>query len=361
MGEQCSEPSTASYSSYKRRRINPSSLRILAKASSWDSSIRRDKRRPSILLLPPEIRNQIMEYVLAPGDIYLPAKPPSVVSKARRTLRAADNVEAVVKRIHYPYLYEVVQMYQALQPTKYGCQVLATCKQLYCEGYRIFYERNTFHLAPGPLSASSQYFDNLQAHHRALIKHVAIDTSILDLTPKLVAGLEARLPGGRLDGRSLFTQSQLFTRSVSNWMREIYTSKLEYMQSWNGLADLKLQHRNTFFSQDPAVAISPVFSQGFSIQQQDLKVALDDIGTRIRSGRINDGQLLALETWAFVEVGTSVCTTVNSVGWEVFNEWLQTRASLCIAAVDQDRRSAGHNQVWSKVGDPENILLSLLI
>ncbi|KAL8792657.1 MAG: hypothetical protein Q9195_004717 [Heterodermia aff. obscurata] len=112
------------------------------------------------LTLPGEIRNKIMDLALSPGHVYFSPKMQPVNSKGSPVFVS-------------------------------GCQILAACRQLYQEGHSSFYSRNTFHLAPGPLSASLGYFERLNGTHQNLIERVSIDLSIMDLTPSVLEGIEA--------------------------------------------------------------------------------------------------------------------------------------------------------------------------
>ena len=100
---------------------------------------------------PPEIRNEIMRYILLPGDIYLKSHP---------ILGAAGS--------NY-------------HRKKYGCQFLATCSQAYREGHELYYSFNTFHLPPGPDSWIVQVFQSVQLKHRGMIQYLALNCSIYDL------------------------------------------------------------------------------------------------------------------------------------------------------------------------------------
>ena len=58
-------------------------------------------------------------------------------------------------------MYLEIHFSKKTQPVDYdgvplfvpGCQLLATCKTAYLEGHEMFFTRNTFHLARGPISA----------------------------------------------------------------------------------------------------------------------------------------------------------------------------------------------------------------
>ena len=124
------------------------------------STSNEPKKEIGLLTLPGEIRNQIMDLALVPGHIYI------------------SNEMQAVDRKRSP----------AFVP---GCQILATCTQLYQEGHISFYSRNMFHLAPGPLSASLDYFGRLDRRDQDLIDKVSIEISIMDLVPSVLEGIEA--------------------------------------------------------------------------------------------------------------------------------------------------------------------------
>ena len=65
---------------------------------------------------------------------------------------------------------------------------MATGKSLYEEGHPILYGQNTFHLAPGPVPITSQYFLYLQDKHRNMIKKIVLTFTVADLTPEGFGG-----------------------------------------------------------------------------------------------------------------------------------------------------------------------------
>ena len=65
-----------------------------------------------------------------------------------------------------------------------GIQLLATCRTLYQGYHHKFYAENTFHLAPGPIVVTSNYFTNLLPAHRDLITSLVLTFSHADLTPE---------------------------------------------------------------------------------------------------------------------------------------------------------------------------------
>lgn len=143
--------------------------------------------------LPPETRNQIMEYVLIPGDVYIrptngarhveqAPKPPS--SRLRRFV----NSMATLSRHLSGRARRVITHSMDLRPKRDftaqqpGFQLLATCKQAYNEGHHMFYANNTFHLPPGPVNNIDGWYPNLQPKHQKIIRTICIDLSLADLT-----------------------------------------------------------------------------------------------------------------------------------------------------------------------------------
>ena len=124
-------------------------------------------RKTPYLSLPGEIRNRIMDYALAPGDVYLATKAdPANWTGSKASTSGCDG------------------------PTS-GCQMLATCKQVYMEGHEAFYAGNNFHLPPGPVEGFLKWYETLKPKHRELIRSVTIDISILDLTPSVLEQCES--------------------------------------------------------------------------------------------------------------------------------------------------------------------------
>ena len=153
--------------------------------------------------LPAEIRNQIMEYVLIPGDIYI--RPAKRTRRAQRPwksafLRPKRFMNAVTTLSRY-----LLGQSQRLSTDKSqtikqpGLQFLLTCKQAYNDGLCMFYARNTFHWPPGPLNNSHCWYANIQPQHQKMIRTICIDIDLDDLTYQNLDSLEtsARRRHGR--------------------------------------------------------------------------------------------------------------------------------------------------------------------
>lgn len=307
----------------RQSRKIPASITIKFVSREQHNSVPRRIQHPSILTLPPEIRNGILRFVLAPGNIYLPAKSFSIITKAHRKLRAKDPIDAVAKRITYPYLSKVLRAHQASQEgrPRYGCQVLATCKQLYCEGYAVFYGLNTFHLAPGPLCTSIEYFDKLQPQHKALIKHVSVDLGIADMTPKLLSELNAKVSGRSLSIPVPSANPPLDNTIVSvhlgGMTKELWMSKIMYVLQWRGLIDIKIQHHN------------PCQLHGESAYEWRQVVAtelvIDHSQRRAMSlpAKARNIQMPTMVMNAYKALSFVLISQVANYGWKGFSEWLE--------------------------------------
>ncbi len=114
--------------------------------------------------LPAEIRNRILELVLAAGEVHLPV-PKSA---------SADNIEGLAR----------------LLPSE-TCndsdpRLLITCRKASIEGSALFYSCNRFYVAPGPWTNATAYFDDLTTEHGRMIVDIAMELSFADLSPKLL-------------------------------------------------------------------------------------------------------------------------------------------------------------------------------
>ena len=131
---------------------------------------------------------------------------------------------ALVPGCIYPSVKSQLVNYREEKLFAHGCQLLATCRQVYLEGFRIFYGRNTFHLAPGPLSASTQYFAKLNPVHGNLIERVSIDFSINNLTPRETlaiitnVALTIRLLNAQLLNRTRYEEEVEWLEKDIAWM-----------------------------------------------------------------------------------------------------------------------------------------------
>jgi len=139
--------------------------------------------------LPGEVRNQIMDLVLKPGNIHFP-------QPSRKNTQAPPGV-------HF----------------------LASNRQVYTEGRGIFYSENTFHLPPGPITYTRQVFNPWQPQHLALIRRVTLHIGLHDL--------------GHIDGFKQFDNKRQDTYGplgfwslyeVDYWLMRIWKSKIIFVR-----------------------------------------------------------------------------------------------------------------------------------
>jgi hypothetical protein len=98
------------------------------------------------LSLPRELRDQIMDYALHPGEVCIPTEKPSPQDRPR-----------------------------------YGVLMLATCQQVYEEGHEIWYRKNTFRLRSCTASEMRRILGAYQAKHLGMIPTLVIDCTLYDL------------------------------------------------------------------------------------------------------------------------------------------------------------------------------------
>lgn len=98
--------------------------------------------------LPGEIRNQIMELVLAPGDVHY-------IQPRKKSKKSTQPLPTV--------------------------QFLALNRQAYAEGRKMFYSENSFHLPAGPEAYTKSMLDRYQPQNFALIRRLTLDIGLHDL------------------------------------------------------------------------------------------------------------------------------------------------------------------------------------
>lgn len=134
-----------------------------------------DPTKPfNFLLLPGEIRNRIMEYILVPGDVFIPK------------MHVTDR--DVCYEDHEVY-------YESSFKSAPGFQFLAASRQTYAEGHKMFYKENNFHLPFGPMSHN--ILGGYRPKHQDMIQRMTVHTGLFDLLDSDV------LNGFRTDVRAI--------------------------------------------------------------------------------------------------------------------------------------------------------------
>ncbi|KAL8792672.1 MAG: hypothetical protein Q9195_004732 [Heterodermia aff. obscurata] len=128
--------------------------------------------RPSLpyLPLPPELRNKILSLALTGGHVYLRSSS-SPQELSHKPTSVNSNFESTL-----------------------AVNLLATCRQAYNEGRMMFYSENVFHLPPGRWEEMSNVLTNIKPEHLALIKHIVIRLSLLDLRSSVLRRPDYALP-----------------------------------------------------------------------------------------------------------------------------------------------------------------------
>lgn len=133
------------------------------------------------LSLPRELRDQIMQYALNPGEVCIPTRRKSPQDRPR-----------------------------------FGVQVLATCHQAYEEGYGIWYGRNKFRLSTCSYAEMRTILDKYQKKHLAMIPEFVVEATIEDLP----TGLQVRT------GRATRSERDLDSDTAESSAIDLYGVKL---------------------------------------------------------------------------------------------------------------------------------------
>ena len=182
--------------------------------------------------LPAEIRNQIMEYVLIAGDIYIrPAKRNRHAQQFWKSLPSRPKRFVDAMAILFRHLSGQSQRLVTITTDAHlkgqstiqqpGIQLLAACKQAYNDGHYMFFAMNTFHWPPGPVNTEGWYV-NLQPEHQKMIKTICIDFHLADLTYGDMNAVEvsARRGGGGRPSNydaNAWSSEAMFELAVRMW------------------------------------------------------------------------------------------------------------------------------------------------
>ncbi|KAI9878735.1 MAG: hypothetical protein M1830_010641 [Pleopsidium flavum] len=172
--------------------------------------------------LPRELRDLVMDYILVPEKVH---------PKGARFYFGSTKTKGG-RRSKTP-----------------GVQFLATCRQAYIEGHKLFYQQNTFFIAPGFIEDSGRYFDELTPYHKGLIKSVHMTINCHDSTKDALdfVGIEVYdyqvANGGSLDYRSIAEKSEVFLRFAQFKLDRIWDERLDWISRWRKLSHLTLDFR----------------------------------------------------------------------------------------------------------------------
>jgi hypothetical protein len=110
------------------------------------------------LSLPREIRDQIMELALHPGEVQIHANHESL---------EVDLIfgQYVGREAHH----------------RYSVQLSATCRQVYEESHRIWYGKNTFHITTFSFEEMKRVLGVYQKKHLGMMESLVVDCTIHDI------------------------------------------------------------------------------------------------------------------------------------------------------------------------------------
>lgn len=174
--------------------------------------------------LPLEIREMIMELVLAYGDVFLDKpKPKKPDHKPPRFKVALHHAIKTVSKHNDKHS----KLTPILQPP--GFQLLATCKQVCAEGHAVFYSSNCFFLPQGSVDHARNKLKTLQPQHFDRIKILGLDMSANDLTPanfeQAHHSMQLRY-GHALTAKPNFVQGQQWAIVMTELLDAIWKRKL---------------------------------------------------------------------------------------------------------------------------------------
>ncbi|KAG7002440.1 hypothetical protein G7Y79_00027g061320 [Physcia stellaris] len=160
-----------------------------------------------------------MDYALTPGEVFLATKADPANWTGSKTSTSG------------------------LEGPGSGCQILATCKQLYMEGHEAYYAGNNFHLPPGPVEGFLRWYEALRPNHRDLIRSVTIDFSILDLTLSVLEQCESsyRERYKQSMAQSNYTRARYYTaKIVIDTLRDLWIQKMAEVYRLQAFLTVKL-------------------------------------------------------------------------------------------------------------------------
>ena len=188
--------------------------------------------RYSFFGLPPEIRNQILNYLLVPGEVD--------VKKSSHTETTFIPADGHTRRVILE-ARSSGRLKQFISP-KSGLPFLATCRQAYAEGRTYYYGQNTFFLAPGGIRNTLDLAKAVQPRNLELIAYIGIKFDVTDLGPREYGSvLDACIGTGNINGARIDanTAGSVATRLL----RVIWFGKLRwiYRHYWQSVREIHLE------------------------------------------------------------------------------------------------------------------------
>ena len=251
--------------------------------SSKDSLIA--KPSSSYLPFPPELRRKILSLALTGGHVYL---------------RSSFSSQ---KLSHKPTLVN-----PTFKSTP-AVHLLATCRQAYDEGHVMFYSENVFHLPLGRFEEVLKVLAKIEPEHLALMKHVVLRLSLLDLTPSVLLGMQeespSSFPNGEKISAALYGMWLAKLNHVQKYLRNLNEARVRLSEDdkVGDEASIMIVH-GSVCSHKRALVINPLAI--------DTKFFEADMYPTIK-------ELFTASLTRFYYI---VCMKIERQEWEEFKSWL---------------------------------------
>ena len=151
--------------------------------------------------LPAEIRNQVMEYILLPGDVHLHVR-------AREAQDPGQNLteSSISPAVKHTLPAKLLSAYN----------FLAVCRQIRAEGEHLFHGSNIFYLPPGQAANTTHWLRDIGPQHRDMIKMVCMTMTPEDIPPQPLS-------------------PRLTPWMIRNHFRDIWWKKLDFLKCCSSL------------------------------------------------------------------------------------------------------------------------------
>ena len=271
---------------------------------------------------------------LVPGKIYLPQILEVACTKTTLWIRA-EPPRPLRRRLYSTFIQMLTMLFVKgvrrvverldLEPlcktnSEAGVGLLAASSWMYDEGHVLYWGLNVFYLPRGPVNHAIYYMHNIQLKHKNLIRRVAIQLTLADLTPPVITHLEDYIiedPDG--PWRFAYPLPRNFAHHewadhTSTLLDFLWAEKLAWVRCWTGLQELHLEA----FDEPPLV-----------LQGQHLTTLLDGIQPDPTDTNRSqdfyqhcDDQVQQYMSAARQKARDSVRARVSSVGWEAVKDAL---------------------------------------
>lgn len=234
-----------------------------------------------------------MYYVLNPGTVFLHPVPGYADEYARKWASA----------------------WKATERSEPGYQFLATCKQAYLEGHKIYYQSNKFLLPSGPIEMIKPYFERLKPVHKAMIISVGVNFLFTDLTPEVLKPLMEKVDLATHHGRRFSRSLRFVEEFAEEQLWNLWIPKLTWLCDFDSWEILHIEFSDRKFMYTRAEFLRRMERVKSAGWNQDNR---DEMWNIIRNGRELDLDPQDLWRALFIEAHSA-----NEDTWERVRKWLR--------------------------------------